>query len=315
MRGVPLTPDQLAERKAARKRLARRVARHSALATLTGVAALALLAWWLLTTVGGRDLLLRQIVARLPQGTTLTWQSATGPASGPMTLHGVRFAMPRAPDPDCVRTATQRCVGGRIHFSAQTIVLDPALRPLLGRTLRLDALDITDATLDLPEDTQPFKLPRWPRSLPGIAPPLSLRADAIRIDGLRVTRAGAPLVNIRNARGGIAASTGRLHVEHVSVDSDRGRFRAQGDYAPADDYRTDMTVAAVFPAPVGHTPARLGLVARGDLARMDVAIAGAAPAPIQVDLTLRGHDDPQWSLRARADAFDPALLMSEPPST
>src|SRR6476659_5725695 len=170
MRGVPLTPEQLAERKAARKRLARRVARHSALATLTGVAALALLAWWLLTTVGGRDLLLRQIVARLPQGTTLTWQTATGPASGPMTLHGVRFTMPRAADPACVRSATQRCTSGRITFTADTIVVDPALRPLLGRSRRLDALDIAHATLDLPPDTQPFKLPTWPGSLPGIAP-------------------------------------------------------------------------------------------------------------------------------------------------
>ncbi|HMB43464.1 MAG TPA: AsmA-like C-terminal region-containing protein, partial [Luteimonas sp.] len=315
MRGVPLTPEQRATRNAARRVLARRVARHSALATLTGVAMLALLAWWLLTTVGGRDLLLRQIVARLPQGTTLTWQTATGPASGPMTLHGVRFTMPRAADPACVRSPTERCASGRITFTATTLVLDPALRPLLGRTLRLDALDIDGATLDLPQDTQPFKLPSWPGSLPGIAPPLSLRADAIRIDGLRVTRAGRPLVAIRTARSGVTASTGRLHVEHLVVDSDRGHFRAQGDYAPADDYRTDMTVAAVFPASAGRTPARLGLVARGDLAHMDVAIAGAAPAPVRVDLTLRGHDDPQWSLRARADAFDPALLLGDPPAT
>src|SRR5512144_3373101 len=88
--------DAGAARNAARRVLARRVAWHSTLATLAGVVVLALLAWWLLTTVGGRDLLLRQIVARLPQGTTLTWQTATGPASGPMTLHGVRFSMPRA---------------------------------------------------------------------------------------------------------------------------------------------------------------------------------------------------------------------------
>ena len=221
MRGVPLTPEQRATRNAARRELARRVARRSALATLAGVALLALLAWWLLTTVGGRDLLLRQIVARLPHGTTLTWQTATGPASGPMTLHGVRFTMPRAADPACVRSAAQRCTGGRITFTADTIVIDPALRPLLGRNLRLDALDVAQATLDLPEDTQPLKLPTWPGSLPGIAPPLSLRADAIRIDGLRVTRAGLPLVVIRNARGGLAASTGRLHVEHLHVDSNQ----------------------------------------------------------------------------------------------
>jgi translocation and assembly module TamB len=41
------------------------------------------LAYWLLTTIGGRDLLLRQIVARLPANATLTWEQAEGPARGP----------------------------------------------------------------------------------------------------------------------------------------------------------------------------------------------------------------------------------------
>lgn len=315
MRGVPLTPEQRAARKAARAALARRVAVRSALGTLALVALVALLAWWLLGTIGGRDVLLRQIVARLPQGTTLTWEQATGPASGPLVLRGVRFAMPRPADPDCIRTATQPCLPGRIVFTARGIVLDPALRPLLGRTLRLDALDITGATLDLPPGTQPFQLPRWPGSLPAIAPPMALRADTLRIDGLRVTRAGAPLVDIRRVRGGIDAASGRLHLERVVVDSDRGRFTAHGDYAPAQDYRTDLVASAVFPAPIARTPARLGLVARGDLSRMDVAVAGAAPGPVQATLVLRGRDRPAWSLRAHASVFDPALLAGHPSST
>ncbi|HVR82188.1 MAG TPA: translocation/assembly module TamB domain-containing protein [Luteimonas sp.] len=309
MRGVALTPEQRAERNAARRVLARRVARHSALGTLALVVLLALFAWWLLSTFGGRDFLLTQIVTRLPEGTTLTWQQAEGPASGPLTLHGVRFEMTRAADPDCVATAGKSCASGRIVFTAQTIVLDPALRPLLGRRLRLDALDIIGATLEVPKSDTPFELPRWPESLPQIAPPLALQADTIRIDGLRVTGDGQPLIDIRRARGGLDAATGKLHVEHLAIDSDHGRFSAHGDYAPRDDYRTDLVVTAVLPAPAGRTPPRLGLVARGDLSRMDVALSGNVPAPLRATLTLRGKDDPSWHLRTSSHALDPALLM------
>ena len=42
-------------------------------------------AWWLLGTIGGRDVLLAQIVARLPADSTLTWERAEGPASGSAT--------------------------------------------------------------------------------------------------------------------------------------------------------------------------------------------------------------------------------------
>lgn len=276
-----------------------------------------LVVYWLVTTVGGRDVLLAQIVARLPAGTTLTWQRAEGPAAGPLTLHGVRFSMARQLDPDCMPTATASCAMGRIDFSAGTVVLDPALRPLLGRRLRLDALDVRDATLVLPQSDTPFEFPRWPDVLPQIAPPLALQADRIRIDGLRVLRASEPrgtgsLVDIRSVRGGLVAEPGALHVEHLLVDSDRGRFSAHGDYAPGDGYRSDLVATAVFPAPAGRTPARLGLVARGDLSRMVVALAGAAPAPLRATLTLAGARQPRWTLRAQSAAFDPGLLAGTP---
>ncbi|MFL6592772.1 MAG: translocation/assembly module TamB domain-containing protein [Luteimonas sp.] len=306
---MPLTPEQLATRNAARRALAHRVAVRSMLGTLALVLAAAVLGWWLLTTIGGRNVLLAQVVARLPAGTTLTWQRAEGPVSGPMTLHGIRFSMPRARDAACVATPGHSCAMGTIVFTADTIVLDPALRPLLGRTLRLDTLTVAGATLDLPTSTKPFEFPRWPDSLPQIAPPLGLRADAIRIDGLRVTRDGAALVDIRSARGGIDAASGRLHVEHVVVDSNRGRFTAHGDYLPRDDYRSDLTATAVLPAVAGRATPAFGLVARGDLSRMDVALAGNAPAPLRATLTLHGKDAPHWALAAHTQALDPQLLV------
>ncbi len=310
---------RIAELRALRRKRQRRIAIRGGIGTLALVLAAAVLLWWLLASIGGRDLLLRQIVARLPAGTTLTWERAEGPASGPMTLHGVRFSMPRQLDADCVATATARCPMGRITFAAKTIVVDPAIRPLLGKRLRLDALDVRDASLDLPRSDTPFKLPRWPQPLPQIAPPLALQADTIRIDRLVVTREAQPLLAIRSARGGLDASDGRLHIEHLVVDSDRGRFSAHGDYAPRDHYRSDLVATAVRPAPAGREAPRLGLVARGDLARMQVALAGTAPAPLQATLVLHdpsAGETPRWSLRARSDALDPGLLAgSDEPGT
>ena len=113
MRGVPLTPEQRAERAAARRALARKVAIRSALGALAlGVLVFALV-YWLLTTVGGRDVLLAQVVSRLPAGATLTWERAEGPVSGPLTMHGVRFVY--ASDP---AEPTKRIVTGLVIIAA-----------------------------------------------------------------------------------------------------------------------------------------------------------------------------------------------------
>ncbi|MHB8913209.1 MAG: AsmA family protein, partial [Lysobacter sp.] len=319
---------ELRQRRRARLRyLGVRAAVLAGALTLVVVVAL----YWLLTTIGGRELLLRQVVARLPANATLTWQQAEGPARGPLTLHGVRFAY----TPQCAPDDTACKPGGPLVFTAQRVHLDYALRPLLGRRLRLQTLQVAGATLALPRNDEPFELPRWPESLPRIAPPLALQVDDLRIDDLKVSRAGEPLIdalliNIRILRGGLDAQQGRLHVERLVADSDRGRFTVHGDYAPRDDYRSDLTATAVLPATAGRMPARLGFVARGDLSRMDVALAGAAPGPLRATLTLRGEgvetttitgsgkivagptavklDKPQWQLRVAADALDLGLL-------
>ena len=303
---------RIAELRERRQRHLKLLAWRSALGAV-GVALVAALAlYWLLTSVGGRDLLLRQIVSRLPPGSQLTWEKAVGPAAGPMTLTGVRFSTPRQLDPDCVASDAVSCDMGRIVFTARTLVVDPALRPLLGRRLRLDALVVQDATLDLPRSDTPFQLPEWPESLPVIAPPLALQADAIVIDDLVITRGGSPLIVIPRARGGIDASDGRLHVEHLAVDTDRGRFGAHGDYAPDDDYHMDLTLTAVLPAPAARTRPSLGLVARGDLSHLVVALAGRAPAPLDARLVLDDDSDgetPHWTFRGSSEALDPALLL------
>ena len=298
--------EELRTRRRARRR---KVAIRSGLGTLAVGVLVAVLLYWLLMTIGGRDILLAQIAARLPAGSKLTWQSAEGPVSGPMTLHGVHFSLPRQRDPACVPTPQASCATGTIVFDAEMVSLDPAILPLLGRTLRLDALAIRGATLDLPSSDEPFELPTWPDVLPQIAPPLALQADAIRIDDFKVLQEGEPTIAIRTATGGLDAASGRLHVERLQVDSDRGQFALHGDYVPQEDYRTDLVGTAVLPAPAGRTSPRLGLVAKGDLSRMDLAVAGRLPAPTQLTLTLRGDkDNPRWRLRGKSEALDPGLL-------
>jgi translocation and assembly module TamB len=319
-----LTPEQrearIAELRARRRARRRKLAIRSALGSLGAIALAIALGWWLLSTVGGRDFLLAQVKARLPEGTELSWTKADGPVRGPITLQGVRLVSRGCPAVNEQPVAYPNCKAPRVTtFTARRIVVDPAIRPLFGKRLQLDALDVSDATLDLPNADEPFELPTWPDALPQVAPPLALQADTIRVDRLRVTRQGEHVIDLRSVRGGLDASEGRVHVEHLAVDSDLGRFTAHGDYAPKDNYRTDLTATAVFPrkaglSPLRATPPRIGLVARGDLSDMEVGIAGAVPKPLRATLRLRGAENPVWSLRANTAGLDPAVLAGDDPS-
>ncbi|WP_133501457.1 translocation/assembly module TamB domain-containing protein [Cognatilysobacter terrigena] len=292
------TPEErearIRELRAKRRARLRTLGIRSAIGSGALLVAIIAFAYWLLTTIAGRDLLLAQIKARLPADASLEWKDAEGPASGPMTLHDVRFRWKK------------------LAFAAQRVTIDPALRPLLGRRLRLDAMQVESATLDLPPNDKPFELPRWPQSLPQIVVPLSLQADDIRIDGLRVTRQAAPLIDIRRVRGGLDASTGRLVVSKVAIDSDRGRFALNGTYAPVDRYRTDFVATALVPVKGSSAPLRLGFVARGDLDAMNVALAGAAPGPVRATMTLRGAHRPHWVVQANAHDVDLGAITGTP---
>ena len=260
--------------------------------TVLGLVLLALLlVYWLLQTVAGRDVLLAQVVARLPVGATLTWSKVDGPVAGPLVLHDLDF---RYDD---------------IHFTAERAYLDPDIRPLLGRKLQLDALQLKNASLNLAKSDEPFELPSWPDSLPQIEMPLAIQADTIIIDGFRITQAQQPLIDIAKVRGGLEIANGEFRARQLIVDSSYGDFRVDGHYLPRSDYDTDITLGALMPAPRGRTPARLGLVARGDLGHMEVAIAGNAPAPLQASLVFDGRTDPVWKLAARSKELDLALLV------
>ncbi|MDQ3205891.1 MAG: hypothetical protein M3Q40_05185 [Pseudomonadota bacterium] len=314
------TPQEREARIAELRERRRARVRWLAIRSGIGMAALVLvvgvLLYWLLSTAGGRNVLLAQIVARLPADATLTWKDAQGPAAGPLTLRGVRFTLPRQRDPDCVPTAEASCATGTMVFTAQRVTVDAAIGALLSRTLRLDTLVVQGATLDLPPSDEPFRLPQWPEVMPEIAPPLAVKAQDVRIDDFTLSSAGQQTIRIDRLRGGVAADDGELGLQDIVIDSDRGRFTAHGTYLPGENYRTDMLATAVLPAADGRTPARLGLVARGDLSEMVVAVAGRAPGEVRATLTLSGQEEPRWELSADVDALDIGLLaggMQPPP--
>lgn len=297
-RRKPIADDLSPEEREARiaELRARRRARMRVLAIRSGIASVVMLVllvialYWLVQTVAGRDVLLNQIIARLPAGSSFTWKKAEGPLAGPLTLHGVDFRYEK------------------IHFTAERVYLDPDLRPLLGKRLRLDALQLTNATLDIPKSDEPFELPTWPELLPQIEMPIAIQADTMGIDGFRITRSTQPLIDIRRARGGIDIGDGYFKAQKLAIDSDRGRIDINGGYEPRDGYATNVVATAVFPASLGRTPARLGLVARGNRRSMDMGLAGNAPAPVRVMLGVRGEETPTWSFSGKTEALDLALL-------
>nr|WP_244240793.1 hypothetical protein [Luteimonas yindakuii] len=284
---------RIAELRARRRKRLRWLAWRSGIAVgVLGLLAVGL-AYWLLTTLGGRDFLLAQIQARLPAGTVFEWRAAEGPASGPLTLYDVRFVYQACPDRDEEPVPFGDCDEPlTLSFEAARVMLDPDIRPLFGRRLRLDALEVDDARLLLPPGSdEPFELPTWPGSLPQIGPlPLALQADRIDIRDFEVIGAEGPLIDVRSASGALDASNGALRVDNLLVDSDRGAFRVHGHYLPDQDYRMDLVASALLPAPAGRTRPRLGLVARGDVNDLAIAVRGHAPAPLAIDLTLRGGE-------------------------
>lgn len=277
------------------------------LAVFALVSAIALM--WLLHTEGGRDFALRRAVAGLPNGSSLHWQSARGTLAGPLTLRGVALAMPVQRDSRCTPTAGKPCATGLLRLDIAQADVDAALLPLLARRLRLEALSVRGARLELPRDDTPFELPKWPDVLPTLDLPIVIEADALTLDDVRIGREGEALLAVRSARGGLRVGRGDMHVEHLRVDSDRGLFTLHGGYAPRRNYRTDLAASVAFPARPGRPAAHLDLRVQGDLSKLDALAEGQMPDATRLHLTLAdGTRTPRWRLDADSAGLDPGLL-------
>src|SRR3546814_16110749 len=104
--------------------------RYIAVRGSSGAGALTLgfaaLLYWLLATIGGRNVLLAQIQQRLPAEAKLSWERAEGPAAGPLVLHGVRLTYLMADQHGQRAPAHPRLP----EFTPQRALPDPSLRPL-----------------------------------------------------------------------------------------------------------------------------------------------------------------------------------------
>lgn len=251
---------------------------------------------WLLLSAGGRDTLLGQITARLPEG-ALQWERAEGALHGPLVLHNVRYAH------------------DGIELRARRLMLDPDLLPLLGRRLQLDALELDDAVLVLPETRdEPFSLPEWPGVLPRIPLPLDIRSARVDVAGLRVQRGEDELLALDTlaARGLHLVDEG-FTLTSLDAHGTPGHLRLQGEYRPARDYRSALTARWERPAGDKAPAAELQLSVQGRLQDLRIEASGQLPGRTQLTATVQGDADaPRWSLQASSQALAPALLGLEP---
>jgi len=293
----PSTPDVPPAPR--RSRWRRRLWRGGCALGLTLFAAV-LAAVWLLGSGGGRDLVLRQLAARLPEGASLTWNQADGVLLDSVSLRDVRYAQ----------------ASPTLTVTVERLRLDLSLWLLLAKRVQFNTLAIGGALLDLPgAEPEPFAWPRWPEVLPDIPLPVTIAADALAVEHLRIQRQGAPLLDIHSAHGRLAIGPGFVRAGNLKIDSDRGRFTLDGHYAAHTPDGIDLTASALLPAAPGQPRPRFGLVARGTLDALDVALSGYAPDRLRVQWSLRGEAAPQWNMTAHADALDLGLLTGGTPGT
>ncbi|MBW8369218.1 MAG: translocation/assembly module TamB domain-containing protein [Arenimonas sp.] len=274
----------------------RSFARRWSLRLGVGAVALALVAGalllWLLATPGGRDTLLDRVVGLLPAD-SLRWEQVEGTVYGPLVLRGLRY------DHDGV------------VFTAERVLLDARLLPVLGRRLQLDRLEVDGAVLVLPPaDDEPFALPSWPDVMPRLPMPLQINTTAMAVDGLRIERDGATLIDIGTlAASALQLSDDGFSVESLAMDASLGKITLKGEYLPARNYRTDLSGAWIAAATPTMPAANLQLNAKGDLSRLSLDVVGNAPEPLSLSLLLQGAAAaPDWTLTAQSQGLQPALL-------
>ncbi len=270
---------------------ARRWSRRIGLGAVLLAVATAALLFWLLETTTGRDTLLGRVLGLLPPD-SLSWQRAEGTVSGPLELFGVRYAQ------------------DGVVFTAERLLLDPDVLPVLGRRLQLDRLEVDGAVLVLPAAAnEPFALPTWPEVLPRLPMPLRMRSERLDVDGLRIERDGKTLVDMRTLDVTALQLVGDgFETGTLSLDSNLGRLTLKGDYRPDRNFRTALDATWSRDATETTPAANLQLSAKGDLDDMALELAGRAPQPLSLTLSLRGSSQaPDWSLRTQSEGFDPAL--------
>lgn len=270
------------------RRWTRRIGLGSVLLVLAG----GVLLFWLLATAGGRDTLLARVVGLLPAN-SLRWEKAEGTVYGPLVLHGLRYDH------------------GGVVFTAERVLLDARVLPVLGRRLQLDRLEVDRAVLVLPPQAEePFELPTWPDVLPRLPMPLQVNTTQLDVDGLRIERDNTLLLEVTTlAASDVQLSDDGFALGTLALASPRGRLSLKGDYLPARNFRMDLAGTLAIDATDVAPAAMLQFNAKGDLDALGVDIVGRAPEPLALSLSLRESAAvPVWTLKASTEGLHPALL-------
>jgi len=251
---------------------------------------LSITAYGLLYTAWGRDFVLKQISVHLPEDMALRWSQAEGTLAGILTVYDAQFEHEK------------------VTISAEKINLSLDFPALLKKTLYFRNLQIDNAQLQLQPSAEktPFQWPRWPEIVPDIDLPIIIRADDFQINHLRIIRKlfrqSVPLIHIKTAEGSIELNHGGIDARQITIQSNLGQFHVNGYYQPRKNYQTNLTLKALLPAEMMGTLANKGqavplaLVARGNQANMELALAADIPQRSRLYLQLKGRNQPQWQL-------------------
>lgn len=267
---------------------------------LFGVATLAvlgvLLVAWLLRSGSGRDFALARVLAALPAD-TLSWRRAEGTITGPLVLHGVRYAK------------------DGLVVEVQRVTLDLAPGALTARRVHIEALTLEHGRVQLPPgEDAPTPWPEQftlPEALPELALPVSIVVDALHAEDLRVEQASAELIALRRIDAVGSFERGRLALRRLEIDSNRGTLRAQGDLDSADRWRSGLQ-ARIDLAGFGEAPLPMTLDLQGTLENFTLDAAASLPEPATLKLTAQGGlPNPRLTLVVKAPHVDPERFGGE----
>jgi translocation and assembly module TamB len=290
----------------------------------------ALVGWLLFTTAGARWVADTATQRFAPQ---VAYEAIEGTIAGELGVRGLRFEA--GPDTAKIRIA---------HLT-----VDPTLRMLFSRTLRVERATVTGLVLTLPEQPKPDEpdQPMW------VEPPLDVVVREFALLDGRVFDAGKPLASVKQLDVSARWTREELVIEKLALlpGDIHGRVSVTGRITPAEklvravlDARwSDVVIPAALAGRELHSAGRLDIdgtperyAARGEfqlgppgeLARVVLALDGTPEAAMleRFDVTqaagklaLRGKvgfvDPMTWDLSAQTDDFNPGAFLAQWPGS
>lgn len=284
----PLPP--IAPEKRSRGVRIARIARWIAVAVLALALLLGLFATWLLRSGGGRDFALARVLSLLPPE-ALSWRSVDGTLAGPLVVQGLRYTH------------------AGLEVEIERVELDLAVLALSARLLHIEALSLERGRVLLPPaETAPQPWPRrieLPAQWPEWRLPLDIRLDALALRDLRIEQGGESRAELQQLDAAGRFERGRVALDKLEIQSDRGRLNAHGTLDTAQAWETSLQSRIDLPLDAGETlPLRLEASGDGQNLRLTARAELTPAATMQLHL-LGGLPEPRWQLQLDVPQFDP----------